>query len=54
LLSVNLDIKNPHSLEALEKRSPKELIAEMLEKERRVIGIMEEIRASVTERQYGN
>ena len=39
----NLDIKNPSSLEALEHRPPEELIADMLEKERRVIGIMEEI-----------
>ncbi len=37
----NLDIKNPHSLEALEHRSPEALIAEILEKERRVIGIFE-------------
>lgn len=39
----NLDIKNPNSLEALEHRPPEELIADMLEKERRVMGIMEEI-----------
>ena len=43
LLSANLDSKNPNSLEALEHRSPGELIAEMLEKEQRVMGIMEEI-----------
>ncbi|WP_242523090.1 HsdM family class I SAM-dependent methyltransferase [Thiocystis minor] len=39
----NLDIKNPHSLEALEHRSPEALIAEMLEKERRVMEVMKEI-----------
>ena len=43
LVSVNLDVKNPHSLEALEHRPPEELIADMLEKERRVMRIMEEI-----------
>lgn len=43
----NLDIKNPHSLEALEHRSPEALIAEMLEKERRVIEVMEAISAEI-------
>jgi type I restriction enzyme M protein len=41
----NLDIKNPNSLEALEHRAPEELIAEMVEKERRVL---EEMRTLVT------
>ncbi|WP_240905504.1 hypothetical protein [Thiorhodococcus mannitoliphagus] len=36
----NLDIKNPHSLEALEHRSPEALILEILEKERRVMEII--------------
>jgi len=43
LLSVNLDIKNPNSLEAMDHRPPEELIADMLEKELRVKGIMEEL-----------
>ena len=43
LISVNLDIKNPNSLEALEHRPPEELIADILGKERRVMGIMEEL-----------
>lgn len=43
LVSANLDIKNPNSLEALEHRPPEELIADMLKKERRVMGVMEEI-----------
>ncbi len=38
LIAANLDIKNSHSLEALKHRPPEELIADMLEKERRVIG----------------
>ena len=44
----NLDIKNPHSLEALEHRSPEALIAEILEKERRVMGIMESLQAELS------
>jgi len=47
LISVNLDIKNPNSLEALEHRQPGELIVNMLEKEQHVIGIMEELREMV-------
>jgi len=47
LTSANLDIKNPYSLEALEHRLPEELIADMLEKERRVMGIMEEIQMTL-------
>ena len=43
LVSANLDIKNPNSLEALEHRPPEELVADMLEKERRVMEMMEEI-----------
>ncbi len=50
LVSANLDIKNPHSLEALEHRAPEELIAEMLEKEKRVIAIMEELGAILVEK----
>ena len=47
LISVNLDIKNPHSLEALEHRPPEELVADILEKELRVMGIMEEIQTAL-------
>ena len=49
LISANLDIKNPNSLEALEHRPPEELIADMLEKERRVMGVMEEMKAFLAE-----
>ncbi len=49
LLSVNLDIKNPNSLEAMEHRAPEELIAEMMEKERKVMGIMDELRSHLAE-----
>jgi len=47
IVSVNLDIKNPNNLEAMEHRAPDELIVDMLEKERRVMGIMEEIQSSL-------
>lgn len=50
LVSANLDIKNPNSLEALEHRPPEELIADMLVKEQRVMGIMEELREAVAAR----
>jgi type I restriction enzyme M protein len=47
LVSVNLDIKNPHSLDALEYRAPEELVADMVEKERRVVDIMEGMQRSL-------
>ncbi len=43
LISANLDIKNPNSLEVLEHRSPLDLVKSMLSKERRIIEIMEEL-----------
>ena len=49
LVSVNLDIKNPHSLEALEHRPPEEMISKMLEMERRVIGIMNDMQSLLAE-----
>lgn len=49
LLSVNLDIKNPNSLETLEHRPPEELIATLLKKEQQVLSIMEELRQSLVE-----
>lgn len=43
LISVNLDIKNPRSLESMEHRDPEELIREMKNKEQRVIELMNEL-----------
>jgi type I restriction enzyme M protein len=43
LVRCNLDIKNPNSAEALEHLPPKQLVADILKKERRIIEIMEEI-----------
>jgi type I restriction enzyme M protein len=45
LLSVNLDIKNPSSLEVLEHREPRELIADIARKELRVLDLIAEIDA---------
>ena len=46
-ISVNLDIKNPNSQESVKHRPPEELIADMVEKERWVMEIMEEIKVLV-------
>ncbi|MBN1605352.1 MAG: N-6 DNA methylase [Polyangiaceae bacterium] len=44
LVSVNLDIKNPNAAEDLERLPPEQLVESILEKERRIIEIMGEIR----------
>ncbi len=44
LLSVNLDVKNPTSVEALEHLAPSDLAADIIEKERQILCLMEEIR----------
>ena len=47
LASANLDLKNPNSAEALELRSPEELLADILEKEARIIELLREIQAEL-------
>lgn len=47
VVAVNLDIKNPNSLEALEYRASEELIATMLEKEHMVVQILTDLREQV-------
>jgi len=47
LVSCNLDLKNPNSAEALEHLSPEQLVEDILAKERRIIEIMEEIKAEL-------
>jgi len=47
LVSANLDLKNPHAPEALEHLPPEQLADDILEKERRIIEIMEEIKAEL-------
>lgn len=47
LESCNLDVKNPNSAEALEHLPPEQLADDILSKERRIIEIMEEIKAEL-------
>ena len=47
LVSCNLDLKNPHSAAALEHLPPEQLADDILAKERRIIEIMEEIKAEL-------
>ena len=47
LLSCNLDRKNPHSPEEMETRGPGELVASILEKERRILALMEEVQKAL-------
>jgi type I restriction enzyme M protein len=49
LVSCNLDIKNPNSAESLEHLPPEKLVDDILTKERRIIEIMEEIKAEFAE-----
>jgi type I restriction enzyme M protein len=47
LISCDLDLKNPNGTEALEHLPPEQLAEDILAKERRVIAIMEEIKAEL-------
>ncbi|MCC6239706.1 MAG: SAM-dependent DNA methyltransferase [Phycisphaerales bacterium] len=49
LVSCNLDLKNPNSAAALEHLPPAQLAEDILAKERRIIQIMEEIKAELAE-----
>lgn len=48
LVSCNLDLKNPRSAAALEHLPPEQLADDILAKERRIIEIMEEVKAELT------
>lgn len=50
LLSVNLDIKNPKSRQIMEQRSPKELVKIIVEKEKRIFELMNEIDITLGEK----
>jgi type I restriction enzyme M protein len=50
LLSANLDLKNPHSGDALEHLAPEELLAGIMDKERQIIAILHEIKNLLIER----
>lgn len=47
LLSCNLDRKNPNSPDEMETRSPEELVASIIEKERRILALMEEVQKAL-------
>ena len=47
LASCNLDLKNPNAAESLEHLPPEQLASDILEKERRIIQLMEEIKAEL-------
>lgn len=47
VVAVNLDLKNPAAREAADHRAPAEIVASAIEKERRVLALLEEIRALV-------
>jgi type I restriction enzyme M protein len=50
VISVNLDVSNPNRAADLAHRSPEELIESILDKERQIAEIMENIRAMVKKR----
>ncbi len=47
LINVNLDIKNPHSLEVLEHKPPSELAKSIIEKEHRILEILKNINVTI-------
>ncbi len=48
-LAINLDVKNPNKRGELEYREPAELVSSILEKERQVLALMEEIESLLKE-----
>lgn len=49
LVSVNLDLKNPNSTEALEHSPPEDLVVEIIDGEKRILEIMTEIQQELAE-----
>ena len=47
--ACNLDLKNPHASQAIDHRPPEEIVDSIIEKERRILAIMEEIKATLAE-----
>lgn len=47
LVTCNLDVKNPHSRRAIDHRAPSEIIDAIVEKEQRLLNIMDEIKATL-------
>ena len=49
VISCNLDIKNPHSGETVDPRLPAEIVDSIIDKERRILAIMDDIKATLGE-----
>jgi type I restriction enzyme M protein len=49
LLSCNLDVKNPNGTESLEHLPPEKLIADILDKERQIVALIEDVKLSLRE-----
>ena len=47
--ACNLDLKNPHSGEIVDHRSPTEIVDSIIEKEQSILSIMDEIKATLAE-----
>ncbi len=47
ILSCDLDLKNPHSEEAIEHLPPEVLVEDILEKHKRIIAVLEELKAEL-------
>jgi type I restriction enzyme M protein len=47
IASVNLDLKNPNRSEDLEHLPPEQLIASIINKENKIISLMNEIKATL-------
>ncbi len=50
LVAVNLDVTNPSSQEALQHKPPEELVASIMQKETRIMELMQEIRDLIDKR----
>jgi type I restriction enzyme M protein len=49
VISCNLDIKNPHAADSIDHRHPVEIVDSIIEKEGRILAIMDEIKATLAE-----
>ena len=47
--ACNLDIKNPHAGDTADHRSPAEIVDGIIDKEHRILAIMDEIKATLSE-----
>ncbi len=51
VVAVNLDIKNPNATEAVDHRAPEAIIQSVIQKEREVLVILDEIKALLDDAQ---